>query len=150
MRKPFHFLLAIACVVASCTKKDSESKSITTESSEPIAECFAYLSNKDSAFLHMNVEPDGIVTGDLEYKLFEKDQNRGRIEGKVNGDTLLANYKFMSEGTESTREIAFLKKEGSWVEGFGPVQEKDGAMQFSDRSKLDFSKGLVFKNAECP
>ena len=142
-------LFVTACMLASCAKKDSESSTSAKSSQEPVAECFAHTAAKDSASLRINVGSDGIVNGELDYKLFEKDQNRGKIEGKINGDTLIAQYKFMSEGIESTREVAFLKKDGNWVEGFGPVEEKDGGMTFSERSKLDFTKGLAFKKTEC-
>ncbi|MCF2503051.1 hypothetical protein L0663_06675 [Dyadobacter sp. CY107] len=150
MKKQIYLLIAAACILASCAKKESESTTVVESDAQPGSECYAYTTEKDSAFLHIEVTADSIVTGDLEYNLFEKDQNRGKIDGQIHGDTLLANYKFMSEGVESTREVAFLKKDGNWVEGFGPVGEKNGAMLFSDRSKLDFAKGLVFKTAACP
>ncbi|MCF2488356.1 hypothetical protein [Dyadobacter sp. CY347] len=150
MKKQLHLIIALTCIFASCTKKESETTSTNETAAQPSSECYAYATGKDSAFLHVDVTSDSIVTGELEYTLFEKDKNQGKIEGKINGDTLLASYKFMSEGVESTREVVFLKKDGDWVEGFGPVEEKDGSVMFSDRSKLDFTKGLTFKNAGCP
>ena|SRR5215217_5554157 len=150
MKKRIHLLLAAACMFASCAKKDSESTTVVENDEQPSSECYAYTTEKDSAFLHIDITSDSIVTGNLEYKLFEKDRNQGKIDGRLYGDTLLADYKFMSEGVESTREVAFVKKDGNWVEGFGPAQEKNGSMQFNDRSKLDFEKGLVFKTATCP
>jgi len=150
MKKQIHLLIVAAFIFASCAKKESETTTVVESDEQASAQCFAYITDKDSAFLHIDVTSDSIVKGDLEYKLFEKDRNRGEIDGRLYGDTLLANYKFMSEGVTSTREVAFLKKDGNWVEGFGPAEEKNGSMQFSDRSKLDFAKGLVFKNASCP
>ncbi|SKB55790.1 hypothetical protein SAMN05660293_01003 [Dyadobacter psychrophilus] len=145
-----YLLIATSCILASCAKKESESTTVVEDDEMPRAACYAYITEKDSAFLQINITSDSMVNGDLEYKLFEKDQNRGKIDGRLHGDTLLANYKFMSEGVESTREVAFLRKDGNWVEGFGPAAEKNGSIQFSDRSKLDFAKGLVFKTAACP
>ncbi|MCF2498524.1 MULTISPECIES: hypothetical protein [Dyadobacter] len=149
MTKRIHLILALACIFEACTKKESESSSAKENTAQPVSECYAYATDKDSAFLHIEMTAENIVTGELEYSLFEKDKNRGKIEGKINGDTLLADYQFMSEGVESTREVVFLKKDGNWVEGFGPVDEKDGGMRFSDRSKLDFTNGLTFRNAKC-
>lgn len=65
---------------------------------------------KDSIFLQLHID-NNIVNGDLEYKRFEKDRNKGTIKGMFRGDTLFADYTFMSEGVMSVREVMFLKKE---------------------------------------
>ncbi|MEO6288016.1 MAG: lipocalin family protein [Dyadobacter sp.] len=114
-----------------------------------IYECFVYKVKKDSAFLHINVA-DSIVTGELVYAFFEKDKNRGKINGTMRGDTLLANYTFVAEGTESTREVVFLKKGTGWLEGFGEVVDQKDGVVFKNRSKLNFRKGLYFKGIKCP
>lgn len=114
-----------------------------------IYECFVYKAKKDSAFMHINVA-DSIVTGELVYAFFEKDKNQGKINGVMRGDTLLATYTFVAEGTESTREVAFLKKGSAWLEGFGAIIDQNGQMVFKDRSKLNFRKGLYFKGIKCP
>lgn len=112
-------------------------------------ECYTYQTKKDTAFMHINIT-ENMVTGSLEYTLFEKDSNDGKLSGKVKGDTLLANYKFVSEGVESVREVAFLKKGNDGIEGFGDMEEKAGSMVFKNRTKLEFKKGLLFQKTECP
>jgi hypothetical protein len=42
----------------------------------------------------------------------------------MKGNTLFAEYKFLSEGTECIREVVFLKKENDFVEGYGDSEEK--------------------------
>ena len=111
--------------------------------------CFAYYAKKDTAFMHINIT-DNVVAGTLEYSIFEKDANDGKIKGVVKGDTLLAEYRFHSEGVESTREVVFLKKGEDWIEGFGDVEDKAGSIVFKDRSKLHFENGILFKQVECP
>lgn len=68
------------------------------------------------------------VTGDLACKYFQKDQNKGTLRGVMIGDTLFATYTFTSEGIESSREVASLKKDNDLVEGYGDVQEKNGML----------------------
>lgn len=114
-----------------------------------IYECFVHQMKKDSAFMHINVA-DSTVTGELVYVFFQKDKNQGRIDGVIRGDTLLARYTFVSEGSESVREVAFLKKGTGWIEGFGEVKDSAGIMLFKDRSRLKFGKGLFFKGIKCP
>jgi hypothetical protein len=68
------------------------------------------------------------------FKFYEKDSNKGVIDGKLNGDTLLADYKFMSEGIQSTRQVIFLIKDSNATEGYGPMEEKRWENSFQ-RSK---------------
>ncbi|CAG4992852.1 hypothetical protein DYBT9275_01054 [Dyadobacter sp. CECT 9275] len=111
--------------------------------------CYTYTFKKDTAFMKLNIT-DTIVTGDLEYSLFEKDKNDGKLKGTLNGDTLWAAYSFISEGVESTREMVFLRKGDDWLEGFGKMEDKAGTSTFADKNQLRFRKGLLFKRTECP
>ena len=64
------------------------------------------------------------------------------------GDTLLAEYIFKSEGITSIREVAFLKQDDSFVEGYGDVEEQYGKMVFKNRSALSFT-GKVLHKVDC-
>jgi len=111
-------------------------------------DCYSYTMKKDSAFLRINIT-DNVVSGDLEYKNFEKDSNKGTIKGKMLGDTLLADYTFLSEGATSVREVVMLRKGPGFIEGYGESEEKNGKMNFINRSKLNFKKGMTFKKTNC-
>ena len=149
MKKQALIILLTTCTIACNNKPNSESESVVVETAGEASGCFAFTENKDSAFLNIDVT-DSIVTGELVYALFEKDSNKGKISGKMSGDTLFAKYTFQSEGTESMREVAFLKGNDSWTEGFGPVEEQSGSMLFKDHAAIAFEKGLVFKKIPCP
>ncbi|MCE6992362.1 hypothetical protein [Dyadobacter sp. CY323] len=149
MKKQALIILLLTCTVACNNKPDSESGSVVVDTSGEKSGCFAYTENRDSAFLHMD-QNDSIVTGELAYMLFEKDSNNGKIEGYMSGDTLFAKYTFQSEGTESMREVVFLKQDNSWTEGFGPVEERAGTMVFKDHTAIEFGNGLIFKKIPCP
>ncbi len=155
IRNAFAFLAA--AFICSCSGKsgsenaaaeDTTSQESTTVASATL-QCFVYQSRKDSASLNLEITGEK-VSGKLSYALFEKDRNTGTFVGTITGDTILARYTFASEGSESVREVAFLKKGERWVEGFGEVKDSAGVMIFANRSKLDFQKGLDFKPAECP
>jgi hypothetical protein len=55
----------------------------------------------------------------------------------------------MSEGVESKREIAFLVREDSLIEGYGNVMEVDGIYRFEDHQGIDFSQGTVLLKTNC-
>jgi hypothetical protein len=157
------FLISAVFVITlvSCT---SENKSSTGDSTEVIAldttftattpkenssDCYIYIKNRDTASLKLNITGEEL-TGELNYKLFEKDSNTGKIAGEIKGDTIIAEYTFDSEGIRSVREVVFVRKDdGNIYEGTGDVVEKDGKMVFKDRSALKFSPTMVFSKTEC-
>ncbi len=111
--------------------------------------CFLYATDRDTVFLQLNPPLNGKVIGDLSYFFYEKDGNVGQIEGEIHGDTLFADYIFLSEGLTSVREVAFLLGEDQVKEGYGDVEEQDGKMVFRHRDSLDFSNGLAMPKVPC-
>ena len=107
------------------------------------------MKGKDTVMLTVEKFPN-VVTGRLTYKIYQKDSNKGDFEGVMKGDTLIADYKFMSEGKESVRHIAFLIKDSVATEGYADMEEKEGKMVFKIISKLDFSKGMKLQQIACP
>ncbi len=155
MIKSFFFLVVTSGILISCNNRTANnSDSAKTNNTEHPAtdnqanHCYAYTSEKDSVFMEITTSGNS-VSGTLTYKIFEKDQNRGTIRGTMNGDTLIAAYKFMSEGIESVREVAFIKKGNDFLEGFGEVEEVNGAMKFKDISRINYSSNMVLRRVEC-
>jgi len=81
--------------------------------------------------------------------LYEKDSNKGKLEGKLYGDTLIADYKFISEGIESIRQVAFLIKDSMAIEGYADIEQKDGKTVFKNLKSLDFKHGLSLTKIDC-
>lgn len=147
-------IAAIAFIFSSCQSENSKDNSsnhasINTEEVKiSDTQCYAFTKNSDSAKLNF-ISTNGITTGELSYNLHEKDKNNGIIEGEIKGDTLIADYTFNSEGSESVREVVYLMKGNELIEGFGEVEEKKGKTVFKDRSKLIFGNSIVFKKVDC-
>lgn len=130
-------------------KQQAETTNQTVTADSSTARCYAYYSDKDTIRLTLT-QTGETVTGDLLYQLSEKDRNMGTISGRMQGDTLLADYKFQSEGVESVREVAFMAKGGGLIEGYAPVAEQNGKMIFSDRSALKFTSTMPLSPISCP
>lgn len=147
-------MMAIAGLfMASCQsehKTTATNDTITSISDTTInnTQCFLYAKNRDTATLKINIT-DSKVRGDLAYNLFEKDKNKGKIEGIVKGDTLISEYTFQSEGATSVRQVVLLKKGDQLIEGFGDVEEVDGKTRFKNISKLKFENSIVFAKTDC-
>lgn len=155
-------LAGLIIISASCTNENKTSKVndtaqiiaadttfTATKPQERSSDCYIYIKNRDTASLKINRAGEEL-TGDLSYKLFEKDSNKGTIAGEMKGDTIIAEYTFDSEGMRSVREVVFVKKDdGNIYEGTGEVIEKGGKMIFKDRTNLKFSPTIVFTKTNC-
>ena len=107
------------------------------------------MSEKTPVFLKTEFFPN-VVTGNLLYKFHEKGNNKGDIDGVLKNDTLVADYKFSSEGQPSVRQVAFLIKDSPATEGYGPMEERNGKIVFKNINDIDYGKGFVLKKVSCP
>lgn len=127
---------------------DSISSETPVTSTVSTSGCYQNQGGTDSIYLQL-VDSAGIITGELEYRLTGKDANKGSISGRMRGDTLIAEYSFQSEGQSSLREIAFLRRDSTLIEGFGPVHEINGAMRFSATDSLTFNEVNALSKVPC-
>ena len=148
----YYLLLSALAFTAGCTTEKSEQ---TATSQETVATdvvdspgCYSSVMGQDTMLLHLNTTGQE-VTGNLTYNFYEKDDNQGTLRGTMHGDTLLADYTFMSEGTESVRQVAFLKKADGFVEGYGDAEDLAGKMVFKNTAALDFNSGTAFTKVPC-
>ena len=144
------FLLFILSFIVSCKqnpKQEEQNVDVPKEIVRSI-DCFKYLHKKDTVYMK-TITQDSVVTGTLTYSFDGKDKNTGEIEGRMVADILLLDYKFMSEGKESIREVAFKKVGDSYIEGYGESAEEDGKMVFKNIYDLDFSGKMSLDLVNC-
>lgn len=154
MKKTFFILIGLAGLLVACQSSQTEQSNTdslaldTTITPTTQQLCYSYIKDKDTANLTF-MTSGSITTGELNYNLYEKDKNSGIFKGEMRGDTLIADYTFKSEGTESVRQVAFLKKGNQLLEGFGAVEEQNGKTIFKDVKKLTFDQTMVFNKVDC-
>jgi hypothetical protein len=145
----FAALLFIACQNNNSDSNNSEEAQIDTNMvAISDIECYTYIKNRDTATLNFTNTNDTLI-GELNYNLYEKDSNKGIIEGEMKGDTLMLNYIFNSEGRESIRQVVMLKKANQLIEATGEVEEKNGKFVFKNFSNLKFGEGIIFSKIDC-
>lgn len=139
----FISLIAVSTSCNEATNQNGSAKNDTAGADSnmmhiqiPVSSCYRYTKNRDTVFLKVERFPN-VVTGTMIYALYEKDRNTGEIEGRMTGDTLVADYNFMSEGNRSTRQVVFLIQGDTATEGYG------------DLKAVDFSKGLKLSKVSC-
>ena len=124
-------LIAIVTILVwNCKEKEKKSESRNemevTEIREDVPRlekgCYGYDKNSNVVLFEIE-KTTGPVSGNLTYQLDGKDKNTGKFEGTFKDSRLLGTYTFMSEGKESSREVAFKVKEGQLIEGYGELNE---------------------------
>ena len=147
----YKFLTVLICfLMVACDSNNAPKNSIdskTANNTDPLT-CYRYVGNKDTISLK-TVNVNGSITGTLIYKLYEKDKNAGTIQGKMKGDLLIADYSFMAEGMNSTRQVVFKRNGNDFVEGYGEIEEKDNKVVFKNVDSLDFNNSIVLKITDC-
>ena len=149
MKNQLIILAMYTAILASCNNqsKQKATSELPAKMNEPTT-CFSFVENNDKVLMNITITDD-LVEGDLFYKYSGKDKNSGKIKGQMYGDTLVADYTFMSEGVNSVREVAFLKKDNVWNEGYSEVEEQKGKTVFKNRSALKFENKMPLIKTEC-
>lgn len=157
MKKVVAIAALLLTVLVSC-KKATDTEPIQIEPKAPkeaeIVEpagdqCYASSTDGNVIEMSFNVNSHQEVNGKLSYNLTGKDKNEGTLIGNMKGDTLIADYTFSSEGVSSVREVAFLQKDGTLIEGFGDVISTNDKVTFKDKSKLKFDAKNTLTKVDC-
>jgi hypothetical protein len=136
-------------LLAACHEQNNQASQEPNAPASTGPQCYAYRTETDTVRLTLQITQP-TVTGQLAYRYFEKDRNTGTISGTMHGDTLLADYTFQSEGTTSVREVAFLRRDIGFVEGYGPVAEVQGKTIFKLPRTLHFDAKYTLLPVPCP
>ena len=155
--KKISAILIMCSVFISCKKETTlPTPQITpnapkeAEIVEPAGDqCYAWGEKGSAIEMSFNVNSHQEVNGKLKYNLVGKDKNEGTLIGNIYGDTIIADYTFDSEGVSSVREVAFLQKDGTYIEGYGDVVEANGKVSFKDRKKLKFDVKNTLAKIDC-
>ena len=142
--------VGLLIIASACNQSPTQNSAVdmkTSANDSTFNICYSSIVKMDTVRLNALITGDSIK-GSLGYKLYEKDQNNGIILGKMHGDTIRANYTFMSEGKESVREVVFLKIDTLLVEGYGDVREEGGKMVFENIKAIKFN-GLKLIKVPC-
>lgn len=157
MKKVILLGIVFISILVSCKKEKEKEKEDTLDAAEEIVaeepasqECYTAIIKKDTISMALNVQGDQVTSGKLSYNFYEKDKNEGALVGEIKGDTLFADYTFLSEGVSSVRQVVFLKKGNTYVEGFGDVvDDNKGKVTFKDKKQLKFEGNIVLAKVDC-
>ncbi|WP_299396966.1 hypothetical protein [uncultured Gelidibacter sp.] len=148
-------VLALFTISVSCKEDTKNPKSLETEEKEKPTipkneeQCYMYAKNKDTITLVLK-ENKTLATGQLFFNFYEKDGSHGSFEGIMKGDTLYADYDFEAEGTKSKREIIFLKKGNTLLQGYGELEvDAQNTTVFKKDAKITFDEKFPLTAVAC-
>lgn len=152
--KKIALIAMVTVLVWNCKEKEKKSESEnemevtkTRDDAPKLAKgCYKYDQNNSIVLLEID-KTTNPVSGNLMYQLDGKDKNTGTFEGTLKADILIGTYTFMSEGMESSREVAFQVKEGHIIEGYGALNEAGTA--FKSYDSITFSSTMPLTKREC-
>lgn len=149
MKNIITHLALFSFIFTSCNDQSTTNSTATLSDkmNEP-STCYSYSKDSNNIMMHITIA-DNLVTGDLLIEYYQKDKNTGKINGEMKGDTLYAEYTFMSEGLNSIREVAFLKNGNELTEGFGDVEERSSKTVFTNKAKLKFENNIHLTKTKC-
>ena len=148
------FIFCAACNEAAPPEESAVHANATdtiTVASTPIVltGCYQMTLKRDSAILDLNIK-DTTVSGRLDYIFFEKDQNKGTINGVLRNDVIHADYTFESEGKTSVREVIFKISGDTLIPAYGELMQRDDKIIFANKDALQFNDLHPFIKVACP
>lgn len=135
------FCLLLACIgLESCNKKPKEVEVKEVAEKPTSVQCYKALYEKDTIELKVNTLSTGKITGDMVMKVFNKAEKVGTIAGEFRGDTLFADYSFVSGKDKAIYKnpMALLKRNNELILGNGKIETYLGASYFAKGQPIDF------------
>jgi len=139
--------LLISC---NSEKEDTEKQALHQSDAKmpsPI-NCYRYANEADTITLKV-IHIGKSITGTLVYNLKEKDNNKGTIQGVMRDNVLVADYTFMSEGIQSTRQVAFKLEGNTFIEGYGDSFNQNEKIKFKNLDSITFSSSIKLGEIAC-
>ena len=149
--KTFNILI-LAVLLAACNTQVKETETSTSAKAEKEntsgTNCYLYAGLSDTVSLNLNHLGDS-VTGTLVYNFKEKDKNTGTINGRMNGNILIAEYTFLSEGIQSCRQVAFKLEGDKFIEGYGESYSRNDRFFFKYPDSLNIDSSFKLSEIIC-
>jgi hypothetical protein len=147
MKNTVLLLFMVVCLT-NCKKKEVLVDPPKMETLNSVLPTGCYVFNDSKNVISFEITDNKTeIKGILAYSLAEKDRNSGSFTGQLDNGILIGTYTFQSEGTESTRQVAFKINGNQLVEGYGEMNA-DGAT-FKDTNALTFPNDMPLTKTPC-
>lgn len=148
-------LISVVFLAACNSKTETQSqktadtlKNSVETSAASINGCYISILKNDTATLNIN-ENGSTVSGELIYKRFEKDNNKGTFKGEIKDSLIIGDYTFQSEGKSSVRQVVFKVSGTNLIEGYGDINMNGDTANFKNISRLNYQDDQPFIKTNC-
>lgn len=153
MKKYFNLIVIVLLITGISCKEQPETKIAPDENVAATQQyeehCYVYAQNKDTIAV-MLTQSKNLVLGKISYNFFEKDASIGSFEGIIKDDTIFGDYQFEAEGRTSKRELIFLKKGNTLLQGYGDVEVVGDSMTvFKSNAKITYDENFPLTTVNC-
>ncbi len=104
--------------------------------------CYQFTMNGDTTSCQISMNENGEIAGFYAWLPNGKDGTIGVLKGKMNGDTLLADYKYIQEGQTTTEQILFVKQGDKIINLVSEDFDNEGRMILTNLKKLKTGDAL--------
>lgn len=155
------YFILICCFLGACTTNTGKEKTDAgnivkdvrvIDSVSTVAGCYTAVLQRDTSELVLQHTMGATsVSGDLAIKNFEKDSNKGTLNGAIEGDLVVAWYNFVSEGKSSVRQVVFKVQGDTLYEGYGNTIDKGNSdtLIFNNLGDLKFLIEKPYIKRDC-
>lgn len=148
--KKIAFYCSFIFALGACQSKNTDTNSTSAgadtvaTATQPASEtlCFEEKVGKDLTTVKLTIEGDSVI-GSMEWLPWEKDQARGTLKGKKNGNEIIANYDYMIEGSNQSEEKIFVLEGDKLLVKSGELEDKNGKLVMKDPAKATVGQTLT-------
>lgn len=141
-------IISAFALLASCGNTNKTANQQQAEVKPENMKCYQAIDGADTARLKLGTVKDKVM-GELSFNFKEKQNTSGIIEGSYHGDTLFVDYSYKINGSNFKNPLVFLKEDSTFYQGYGTIITYLGRTSFDKKVPIDFTKGFVFKPADC-
>jgi hypothetical protein len=156
--KKIAFYCSFIFALGACQSKNADTNTTDSSSSgadtvatatQPATQtlCFEEKVGKDLTTVKLTIEGDNVI-GSMEWLPWEKDQARGTLKGKKNGNEIIADYDYMIEGSNQSEEKIFVLEGDKLLVKSGELEDKNGKLVMKDPAKATIGQTLT--KVACP
>ncbi|MEO6683954.1 MAG: hypothetical protein ABIN48_14110 [Ginsengibacter sp.] len=154
------YFVIFGCFLAACSSNNSSETTTkiaevqevpVIDSTSFVGGCYTAILNQDTSQLllrHKNGAKS--ISGELEINNFEKDRNKGTLNGEVEGDLIITWYDFQSEGVGSVRQVVFKIQGDTLYEGYGNLDKMGDTLYFNNIGALKYLTEKPYVKRDCP
>ncbi len=142
---------SITCAVIgilffACQQKPASSSDAAPPVNNPeiVDRCFQLVDGRDTTFVQLTIRHDSEVSGEMQWRPWEKDGAYGMLNGKKEGDVIKAEWMYTIEGSEQSEELEFKLTGNTLARKVGELEEKDpnnpGHLRMKDPASAPYAE----------